>query len=57
MRKLHEFVEESKYIIALENEGFDSVESYRNELFDCVMYRFESITPPQTSVKRSDSRA
>lgn len=54
MSKLHQFVEESKYIVALENEGFDNVEAYRNELFECVMYRFESITPTQTSSERSD---
>jgi hypothetical protein len=41
MRKLHQFVKDSKFIIAIENEGFDNVEAYRNELFDCVMYRFE----------------
>ncbi len=41
MKKLHQFVEDSKYMIALENKGFDNVEAYRNELFDCVQYRFE----------------
>lgn len=36
MRTLNEYVRTAKYIVALENEGFDSVNLYKNELFDIV---------------------
>lgn len=43
MKKFHQFVKEAKYIIALENEGFDSVELYKQELFIFVSYRYSLI--------------
>jgi len=38
MKKLHEQVKTAKYLIALENTGFDSVGDYKNELFEQVYY-------------------
>jgi len=38
MKKLKEAIKMAKYITALENEGFDSIEDYRNELFNQVYY-------------------
>lgn len=41
MEKLNEYVAKAKFIIALENEGFDNVESYKNELFDIVINQYK----------------
>jgi len=43
MKKFHQFVKSAKYIVALENEGFDSVELYKQELFIYVSYRYSLI--------------
>jgi hypothetical protein len=44
MKKLKDYVDKAKFIVALENQGFDNVETYKNELFIIVMNQYNNTT-------------